>query len=111
MSDVTRTEIRGQCEKGHVVKGEVFGPELPDEWMDSCPLPDCGHEIVWQRRPDYLAPAADGLASVRESHVKGYRSTSDEAWNRRPICTGCRHEWPCDVATVLAALDQGGRGR
>lgn len=56
MTAVTRTEVRGQCVKGHVIKGEVFGPALPESWLDSCPLPDCGFEIEWQRRPEHLGP-------------------------------------------------------
>jgi hypothetical protein len=50
--EVVRTKVRGQCEQGHVIKGEVFGPELDAEWIIVCPIPGCGHGMTWQRRPD-----------------------------------------------------------
>ena len=37
-------------------------------------------------------------------HTQGWRSTSDEAWGRDPICMGCRMPWPCEVATLTAEL-------
>lgn len=48
--------------------------------------------------------AQAAVAAIREQHVKGYRSTSDEVYERQPICQGCGHAWPCDTAIVLAAL-------
>lgn len=45
------------------------------------------------------------LERIRETHVQGYRSTSDEAWGRRPICLGCRQDWPCDSGVILNLLD------
>jgi hypothetical protein len=53
-TSVVRTDVRGQCERGHVVKGEAFGPALPDSWMCSCPFPDCEFPIAWECRPDWL---------------------------------------------------------
>lgn len=53
---------------------------------------------------DEIISEAHELLNV---HVKGYESTSDEAWDRDPICRYCGHAWPCDSAerdAVIAAL-------
>lgn len=55
--------------------------------------------------PVPVEPRAVILARLRAAHNKGYRNTSDEAWQRDPICTGCEHQWPCDTAEALALLD------
>lgn len=37
-------------------------------------------------------------------HVKGWRSTSDEAWDRPGICLADGHAWPCDTAVAEETL-------
>jgi hypothetical protein len=39
-----------------------------------------------------------------DEHVKGYRTTSDEAWDRWPICQSCGMAWPCDVSVLAARV-------
>lgn len=51
-------------------------------------------------------PADTPTARSRVSpHTKGYANTSDEVWDRSPICSSCRHAWPCEVALVQAEND------
>lgn len=54
------------------------------------------------RYPDL--DAADRIRHIIESHVKGYRSTSDEVWDRQPICQECGQAWPCDTAVIIGEL-------
>jgi len=44
------------------------------------------------------------IQRIIAEHEKGYRDTSDEVWNRNPICTKCNRPWPCDTVKVSAAL-------
>lgn len=44
------------------------------------------------------------IQQIIDWHSKGYNTTSDEAWNRSPICLCCRHAWPCDTAVLAAEL-------
>ena len=46
------------------------------------------------------------IEAITHEHVKGYRTTSDEVWDRSPICRGCNHAWPCDTAVLAAGLSR-----
>lgn len=46
------------------------------------------------------------IEAITHEHVKGYRTTSDEVWDRSPICRGCNHAWPCDTAVLAADLSR-----
>lgn len=83
--EVVCTDVRGQCEKGHVLKAEVFGPELPESWMCSCPLPDCGFDITWQRRPEYLVPEAVPAPPCKCGHP----FDDHTLYGPRDICRSC----------------------
>ena len=45
------------------------------------------------------------LTSLRE-HTMGWRSTSDEAWERDPICLACRMSWPCEPSQSADEIER-----
>ena len=44
---------------------------------------------------------APTYTDLRARHTKGYRTTSDETWDRDPVCNGCDGAWPCDTTVAL----------
>jgi hypothetical protein len=68
-----------------------------------CMVSACQWEgIKDEHRGDADRGAGEALAEVRALHGKSFADTSDEAWDRNPVCSHSGHAWPC--ATYRAAL-------
>lgn len=48
------------------------------------------------------------LMDVARLHSKSYADTSDEAWNRNPVCSHSGHAWPCETYKALGAVPEEG---
>lgn len=112
-------------------RGPLDCTDIPDDivWAEHAPpVPvtvhvemDCGGTFsLWHgvTRCDHgwtfqVTPAIDSNAlasldrlrryveSVKEKHRKTYLTTSDEAWQRNPICDYCEYSWPCSTIIDL----------
>lgn len=49
-------------------------------------------------------PVVPQINEILAAHVRGYRSASDETYERDPICAECEHSWPCDTARLGALV-------
>jgi hypothetical protein len=84
----------------------------PDHEPSSSCLCVCGERFDG-KHTEPTVPASDRpltldehLAEVRAWHHKAYNSTSDEVWERNPVCASDGHGWPCDVEIVGRGVDQ-----